>query len=445
MGQSAAAANLDLFSMLAKLPQTLFGSKSSVTSTTGGGTVTEQSGFSPEALEALLKSIMEGTTGRPGLAQIAAGQKAPGLYNSTTRGLLVNDFTTRAAAEVAKAAAPRVTTTTPRTTVQQTQVPGVGKGGLALGALAVLGSKKGRGKITDIFDEITGAFKGTDSVINAGGLDVSGGAAEAIMNSIPGFSAPSAGGFDITGVSSFADNFDLLGQNIGGFFDFSDGGVIDNISSIGSLFDSTSSGFEAMQAIDDLDELSGFVDGAGSLGGIDGIDIGLPAGAGKLLSGDVEGAAGSFLVSQIPVVGPVIGIADALFGTDIGGQVGSKVFDDILGITDGGGSVICTELTRQGKLSKHLLQAETKLNRAYLPDVVFRGYHKLAIPVVRKMRKSERLSNFLLPWVESHCRFTMTGVGDYRAAFIGSVLIPICYVIGSFSGKQDYKSLYAGA
>jgi hypothetical protein len=91
------------------------------------------------------------------------------------------------------------------------------------------------------------------------------------------------------------------------------------------------------------------------------------------------------------------------------------------------------------------LQAETKLNRAYLPDVVFRGYHKLAIPVVRKMRKSERLSNFLLPWVESHCRFTMTGVGDYRAAFIGSVLIPICYVIGSFSGKQDYKSLYAGA
>lgn len=86
-----------------------------------GGTQTQQTQLSQEAVNALLKGLMEGTSGRPGLAAVAAGQKAPGLYNSTSRTLLTNDLMSRAAGEVAKASAPTVTTTSPSKQVQSGQ------------------------------------------------------------------------------------------------------------------------------------------------------------------------------------------------------------------------------------------------------------------------------------------------------------------------------------
>lgn len=86
-----------------------------------GGTQTQQTQLSQEAINALLKGLMEGTSGRPGLAAVAAGQKTPGLYNSTSRTLLTNDLMSRAAAEVAKASAPTVTTTSPTTQTQSGQ------------------------------------------------------------------------------------------------------------------------------------------------------------------------------------------------------------------------------------------------------------------------------------------------------------------------------------
>src|SRR4030067_1282723 len=49
----------------------------------------------PEQVQALLKSVLQGTGSGQGLASVAGGQKAPGLYKSTVQQQLVNDLLAR--------------------------------------------------------------------------------------------------------------------------------------------------------------------------------------------------------------------------------------------------------------------------------------------------------------------------------------------------------------
>lgn len=63
------------------------------------GTKTQTEAVSQDAINATVKSIMEGSQG---LAAVATGQARAGLYNSSTNRLLINDLAARAAAEGAK-------------------------------------------------------------------------------------------------------------------------------------------------------------------------------------------------------------------------------------------------------------------------------------------------------------------------------------------------------
>ena len=58
--------------------------------------------------------------------------------------------------------------------------------------------------------------------------------------------------------------------------------------------------------------------------------------------------------------------------------------------------VICTELYRQGKLSRELYRMDVMYTARYLSPTVVKGYHYWAIPVVQKMRKSDKLTKFML-------------------------------------------------
>jgi len=140
MAESAAASNILLLNALATLPKTLFGDSS--TQTTEGGTSTKQTMLSKDAIDALMKGLMEDE--RSGLAKIASSQKIPGMYNSTSQQLMINDLLARSAAEVAKAGAPTVTTTAPSKVTKETSgVLGSTSSLIGIGALA-LGTKKGR-------------------------------------------------------------------------------------------------------------------------------------------------------------------------------------------------------------------------------------------------------------------------------------------------------------
>lgn len=118
----------DSLTSLLKLFQTFSGS--SGTQTTSGGSSTKQTILSQDALNAMLKSAMEGTGGVQGLAQVAGGQRAAGMYNSTVNTQLTNDLMSRLATQTAVAGAPTVTTS-PKTTVT-TAAPGVGMGGVGM-------------------------------------------------------------------------------------------------------------------------------------------------------------------------------------------------------------------------------------------------------------------------------------------------------------------------
>lgn len=93
----------DLMNLISGAANNFSGSKSTQT--------TDTSGISQDAMNAMLKSILEGTNG---LADVASGQNRAGLYGSSVNTQLVNDLMTRAAAQVAMNG-PKSQTTTTRT------------------------------------------------------------------------------------------------------------------------------------------------------------------------------------------------------------------------------------------------------------------------------------------------------------------------------------------
>jgi hypothetical protein len=78
-------------------------STSGTTQNTGGvttnGSRTVSESVSPDAVNAIVNSILQGSQG---LASVSSGQNKAGLYNSSTNRMLVNDLMARAAAEGAK-------------------------------------------------------------------------------------------------------------------------------------------------------------------------------------------------------------------------------------------------------------------------------------------------------------------------------------------------------
>jgi len=117
----------------------LFTGKGNSTTTkesTSGFTETTQKGLPPEAMQALIKTAMEGNQG---LASVAGGQKSAGLYNSSTNQLLVNDLLARITGQAATLGAPTTVTRTPtnRTVTQSQSTPALGKSMPALAALSL--------------------------------------------------------------------------------------------------------------------------------------------------------------------------------------------------------------------------------------------------------------------------------------------------------------------
>ncbi len=100
------------------------------------------------------------------------------------------------------------------------------------------------------------------------------------------------------------------------------------------------------------------------------------------------------------------------------------------------GSVICTELARQGKLPQELYSAG-HAHFDQIPELTKRGYWIWATRVVSLMQKSEWLSRALAPIVLARYRM-ITGQGWN---FLGALTIylgqPVCYLIGAILSLGD--------
>ena len=113
--------------------------------------------------------------------------------------------------------------------------------------------------------------------------------------------------------------------------------------------------------------------------------------------------------------------------------------------------VICTELYRQGKLSRELYRMDVMYTARYLSPTIIKGYHYWAIPVVRKMRKSDKLTKFMLYFtmkraeeiahIVNPAKYSKSSIAGKIIKNVGEAL---CYGIGLFVNNSDYKVLYKG-
>ena len=162
MATSALNQNINTAAGLAQLASALFG-KGDTTTTRSGGTTTstKQTQISQEGLKSLIQSMLEDQS--TGLAKVASGGRASGIYNASTQQLLVNDLISRASNAAALASSPTTTTTTsPKVTETSKQAGMLGSGGnnlmLPLLGAGLLLKKDASGK--SMFDTLSGAVGG---------------------------------------------------------------------------------------------------------------------------------------------------------------------------------------------------------------------------------------------------------------------------------------------
>lgn len=109
--------------------------------------------------------------------------------------------------------------------------------------------------------------------------------------------------------------------------------------------------------------------------------------------------------------------------------------------SNGFGTVICSELFRQGLMDAETYAADVeagKMFREKMPAVMD-GYLFLAAPIVRKMQTSKRFTKavafFALPWAKA-----MNGQESVRAGLVFAIGIPLCYITGKLiGGKYAYQ------
>jgi RHS repeat-associated protein len=105
--------------------------------------------------------------------------------------------------------------------------------------------------------------------------------------------------------------------------------------------------------------------------------------------------------------------------------------------TDSGGTIICTELFRQGLMAKDIYQDDAAfgkyLNKKY--PLVLKGYYFWAGPVVKNMRKSKLFTAIVhkiaKPWYLEMAHMTdKSRKGSFVGKIIMAVGIPLCWLIG---------------
>lgn len=161
---------------------------------------------------------------------------------------------------------------------------------------------------------------------------------------------------------------------------------------------------------------------AGWAGGI-GAGVGLGAkalGANKELStaaGAASGAAYGFIVG-----GPVGGVVGLIAG----------VLPNLFG---GKEKVICTELYRQGFISKKIHLLDEAYAKVYIDKYTLKGYHLWAKPVVKLMRKSRIFTYMVYPFGKAWAYEMAHRVNPkVKGSILGKVLhglgVPVCRFIG---------------
>lgn len=120
--------------------------------------------------------------------------------------------------------------------------------------------------------------------------------------------------------------------------------------------------------------------------------------------------------------------------------------------TNGGSSgsnnkVICTELVRQGRMSRADLLLGARYFRETLSERHMRGYHAWAVPAVKGMRQSPVQTAFWRALAQARVDAIAAHYGDgQRGHVLKSVVLhgfnAVCWIAGGFVKEQDWRLLY---
>jgi hypothetical protein len=116
--------------------------------------------------------------------------------------------------------------------------------------------------------------------------------------------------------------------------------------------------------------------------------------------------------------------------------------------SDSSSKVICTELHRQGLMSRDDHERCARHAREHLTEQHYRGYHVWALSVVRHMRRSKRATAFWRTLAAARADHIAYLYGETsRRNILGALLCaighPACRLIGKLASKRDWRSLYA--
>jgi hypothetical protein len=369
-----------------------------------------------EGVDQLIRQILEGNQG---LASVAGGQKAPGLYNSSTQQLLLNDLISRAAGEVAARSAPTTTSTQNNGTRQVVTPPAISPMKALLGTAGAVAAKKIfaksglEKKVDDIFGNIFGSGSDAGSFAESvGGSFVEDpytaafgtGATGDIFNygSVFGTGTDYVGDFT-SGLTNPLSDFGSFSSSIGSsLFDSVGGSALSDLFS-NSVFDSADAyalnfGLDAFgeQAAQLAAQTADFgIDAAA-----DSFDFGFDTGGfpifsvGKnLIEGDVTGAA--FTAAGYAIGGPVGGFLGGLLGDFFGSDCFlTTIVCEQLGLPDN-----CEAL----ETLRHFRDTWLKENH---PDEIDK-YYETAPAIVEKLRAMELNKDFYSALYEDYIMRTV--------------------------------------
>lgn len=373
---------------LAGLMSLLQGIQGSTSTTkTSGGTQTQQTNLSDDAVQEQIKRILAGSGG---VRDIGNSARKTGLYNSTSEDLLLGNLYATAANQGEIARAPIVSTSTGQTSTTSTPGAGIGSTAGLIGGAALLNKV--------LSSDVVG--NGISSLFDSLGLGSSGG--------------------------KKTSNNDLDVGNAGGGF---------NVGSDGSVGVSASAGSGGWNgdtfAASMGQGLSGdFSSGVGASGNVQGKsqDFDLLGSIGSAVSGFFSGGG----------LGGVLGAITGGTGSSSGGSGGGS----------SGGSVICTALKDKGLLDKELHAAGAEYLSKMHPLTVV-GYQVWGRKIAAKIDQGHKgWTKVTLPFARSRTSLLassgsfMDHVKHPLGTFTKFIGEPVCHLIGLFVPETLFIQIF---
>jgi hypothetical protein len=136
---------------------------------------------------------------------------------------------------------------------------------------------------------------------------------------------------------------------------------------------------------------------------------------------------------------------------DVGNTIadGAKDAAEAVGDALNPGRVICTHFYRKGMLDRETWRADLEFTYSHLSPTTVRGYQYWAIPYVRLMRRSKLAEKIMYPLarhraLELAYKMGRAEKGSLFGKIVRHTLEPVCFLIGSLVGEQNWAPLWVG-